>query len=85
MLSDTVEHLDVSNNEISKIENLPDSLVNICLDNNKIKVLENIPLSVVSISIHNNPINFVSKDIYKRVLAGTLTVEGVEALENLKS
>ena len=50
-------YLDLVNNQIIKIENLPQSLIDLYLDHNHIQALANLPRSITSMGISNNKIN----------------------------
>ena len=52
----SLTNLHLNDNEIKKIENLPESLTRLCLYNNKITKIENLPNSLIYLSIHHNKI-----------------------------
>jgi Leucine-rich repeat (LRR) protein len=58
-----LKEINLSNNYIKKVENLPDTLNTLFLSRNQISVLENIPVIVNFLSVDENPLRRVIIDL----------------------
>ena len=78
LIKDSVEWLDLKDNQITKIENIPNSVEWLDLEDNQITKIENIPESVEKLYLNNNPIKSITKKALNTIKKNKTIVLGVD-------